>query len=275
MLLAAGIDVITTLDVQHIESLADPVQRILGRVPTDQVPDEFLRRAEQIQLVDVTPEAIRRRIAHGNVFAGDELGSDPAELYESNAFAELRALLLFWLADRLTAGADDPREARERVVVAVTGGPGSDAVVSRAARLAQRSRAQLIGVHVRHPRSPESDAQVAAGRAMVLHAGGSYHEIEGSDVATALVEFAETERATQLVLGTSGRRRTDELLSGSIINAAIRHAGRIDVHVISYPTVSRRHVAWRWASNPVISPSRRMTAWIAGAIALARPDRSA
>jgi two-component system sensor histidine kinase KdpD len=269
VLLNAGIDVITTLDVQHIQSLADPVQRIIGRMPTELVPDDFLRRADQIELVDVTPEAIRRRIAHGNVFAADELEPASAELYQTNAFAELRALLLFWLADRLTAGADDPREARERVVVAVTGGPGSEAVVRRAARLAHRSRAQLIGVHVRRPRQAHDGPALAAGRALVLHSGGSFHEIEGTDVAAALVEFAETERATQLVMGTSGRRRVDELFSGSIINSAVRQAGRIDIHVISYPTAARRHIAWRWVSNPVISRTRRLTAWLAGIVVLA------
>ena len=85
--------------------------------------------------------------------------------------------------------------------------------------------------------------------------GGSFHEIEGSDVAAALVDFAEAERATQLVLGTSGRRRVDEWVRGSIINEAIRRAGQIDVHVISYPTGSRHRMARRWGSNPAISTS--------------------
>ncbi len=269
LLLQAGIDVVTTLDVSHIESLADSVQQIVGRVPDDQVPDEFLSRADQIELVDVTPEAIRRRIAHGNVFVDDSPDPSRTQLYESNAFAELRALMLFWLADRLTAGAGDPREARERVVVAVTGGPGSDAVVRRAARLAQRSRAQLIGVRVKRPRDRHTPPRLAHGRALVVEIGGSFHEIEGSDVAAALVDFAETERATQLVLGTSGRRRIDEWLRGSIINEAVRRAGRIDVHVISYPTGSRHRMARGWASNPVISRRRRLIAWLLGAAALA------
>ena len=159
MLLEAGIDVVTTLDVASIESLADSVQRILGWIPLDQVPDEFLSRADQIELVDVTPEAIRRRIAHGNVFVDGKADPITIGLYETNAFAELRALMLFWLADRLTAGTEEPREARERVVVAVTGGPGSDAVVRRAARLAHRSRAQLIGVRVKRPRDRRTPAR--------------------------------------------------------------------------------------------------------------------
>lgn len=268
VLLDAGIDVVTTLDVSSIESLADSVQRILGWIPLDQVPDEFLSRADQIELVDVTPEAIRRRIAHGNVFVDGKADPITIGLYETNAFAELRALMLFWLADRLTADTDDPQEARERVVVAVAGGPGSDAVVRRAARLAHRSRAQLIGIRVKRPRDRRTLAGLAEGRRLVVAVGGSFHEIEGDNVAAALVDFAEAERATQLVLGTSGRRRLDEWVRGSIINEAIRRAGQIDVHVISYPTGSRHRMARKWGSNPAISTKRRLVAWFLGAAAL-------
>lgn len=249
-LLAAGIDVITTLNVQQIESLADPVQQIVGAVPDAQVPDEFLRGAEQIELVDITPEAIRRRIAHGNVYGPDELDPASAELFNGPAFAELRALLLFWMADRLTAGPNDPREARERVVVAVTEGPGSDAVIRRAARLAQRSRARLVAVHVRLPEAGPPSAELLERRALVHDLGASYHELTGSDVAATLVAFADAERATQLVLGTSGRSRITELRSGSIVNQVIRRAGRVDVHVISHPTTGRHRPRWRFAPGP-------------------------
>ena len=240
-LLDAGIDVITTLNVQQIESLADPVRQIVGAVPAAQVPDEFLRRADQIEVVDITPEAIRRRIAHGNVYGvadgidgTDDVDPASAEVLNGSAFAELRALLLFWMADRLTAGPDDPRGARERVVVALTDGPGSDVVVRRAARLAQRSRAGFVAVHVRAPGADTPSATLLERRALVHHLGGSFHELAGTDVADSLVTFAADERATQLVLGTSGRSRLTELLRGSVIDQVIRRAGRVDVHVISH-----------------------------------------
>jgi two-component system sensor histidine kinase KdpD len=237
-LLRAGIDVVTTLNVQQIESLADQVHQIVGAVPDAQVPDEFLGRADQIELVDITPEAIRRRIAHGNVYEPDELDPASAELFNGPAFAELRALLLFWMADRLTAGPHDPRGARERVVVAVTDGPGSDAVLRRAARLAQRSRARLVAVHVRPPDAAPPSPTLVERRALVRDLGGSYHELTGADVAASLVAFADAEGATQLVLGTSGRSRLTRLRSGSIIDQVIRRAGRVDVHVISHGPTS-------------------------------------
>ena len=240
--------------------------------PVDLVPDDFLRSADQIELVDVTPEAIRRRIAHGNVFADDSSIRRRSNCTSRTRSPSCARSLLFWLADRLTAGADDPREARERVVVAVTGGPGSDAVVRRAARLAQRSRAQLIGVHVRRPGDPASRRQLDERRALVGHVGGSYHEIESNDVARALVDFAETERATQLVLGTSARRRIDELMGGSVINEAIRRAERIDVHVISYPAATGHRPRWAALTGGHVSTAitrrRRTIAWVLGAVAL-------
>ena len=104
VLLDAGIDVITTLTVQQIDSLADPVREIVGRVPDELVPDEFLARTDQIEVVDISPEAIRRRIAHGNVFGPDEFRPEDADLFNTSAFAELRSLMMFWMADRLAAG---------------------------------------------------------------------------------------------------------------------------------------------------------------------------
>ena len=149
MLLDAGIDVITTVTVQHIDSLADPVRDIVGRAPEDTVPDEFLGRTDQIELVDISPEAIRRRIAHGNVFGPDDLRPEDADLFNSTAFAELRSLMMFWMADRLAAGPDDLRGAREKVVVAVTDSPNADALLGRAGAAARSaSRAPMVGVHV-------------------------------------------------------------------------------------------------------------------------------
>ena len=255
-LLDAGIDVVSTMKVEQVESLADAVRNITGIAPEVSVPDEFLSRADQIELVDITPEAMRRRIAHGNVFDSDGLDLATLDLFSGSGFAELRALLLFWLADRLTAGADDPREAHERVVVAVTGGPGSDAVVRRAARLAQRSRAALIGVHVRSHRRG-SDDELSARRELVEALGGRYHEVVGVRVPEALVEFAHAQRATQLVVGRTGRPALTVLWRGSIVNQILRRAGSIDVHVTSYPATPGHGGSALWGA---VSPIPRATA---------------
>ncbi len=231
-ILEAGIDVITTLTVQHIDSLSDPVREIVGRAPQDLVPDSFLGRADQIELVDISPEAIRRRIAHGNVFGPDELRPADADLFNSKAFAELRALLMYWMADRLSAGPGDTRGAREKVIVAVANSPTSDMVLRRAARLAQRSRAPLVGVFVTCG-AADDDGNKAERKERVEHLGGTYHEISGIDVADSLVSFAAAEHATQLVLGTAPTSWWTRRWRPTVVDEVIRLASTVDVHVVS------------------------------------------
>ncbi|HSS10472.1 MAG TPA: ATP-binding protein, partial [Acidimicrobiales bacterium] len=158
--------------------------------------------------------------------------------------AALRELALLWVADKVDEGLNDyrdrhgiaePWETRERVVVALTGSPQGERLIRRAARMASRSRAELVGVHIRT--SDGLTIQPAElldkHRALLKELGGRYEEITGSDVAQSLVDFARAENATQLLLGATQRPRWAELLHGSVINQVIRAAGTIDVHVIS------------------------------------------
>lgn len=131
-LLDAGIDVISTVNVQHLESLNDAVTAITGVVQRETVPDAVVRAADQIELVDMTPEALRRRMAHGNVYAPEKVDAALANYFRVGNLAALRELALLWLADRVDEGlgryrADHGIDAtwptRERVVVALSGGP--------------------------------------------------------------------------------------------------------------------------------------------------------
>ena len=266
VLLDAGIDVITTVTVQQIGSLADPVRDIVGRAPEDTVPDEFLGRTDQIELVDISPEAIRRRIAHGNVFGPDDLRPEDADLFNSTAFAELRSLMMFWMADRLAAGPGDLRNAREKVVVAVTDSPNADVVLRRAARLAQRSRAPMVGVHVR-PTAGGDDPRRAERRRRVEQLGGAYQELLGDDVAETLVAFADTERATQLVLGTTGRAGRFRSVRPTVVDEVIRRATTVDVHVVS--TDERAVGAGAWSGRRSLSRRRQLIAAALGGAGLA------
>lgn len=269
-LLDAGIDVVTTMTVQDIESLQDPITRIVGRPPTAAVPDGFLARADQIELIDIAPEAIRRRIAHGNVFS-PEADPEQSQLFNSEAFAQLRLLLVQWLADRLapqTSLSTGNPEVRERVVVALSGAPSGDAVVRRAARLARRSRATLIGVHVHVPGLPASPQLLRHSRELLDELGGVYREIEGRDVAVALAEFAEVEGATQLVLGAPGPRRRF-IPHKSVTDRVVERSRSVDVHVVSSrdPGAGTRS-AWKLWSG-LFSRRRRAVALIGGGAVLA------
>ena len=156
-LLDAGISVITTVNVQHLESLNDVVTQITGIEQQEKVPDEVVRAADQVELVDITPEALRRRLAHGNVYAPERVDAALSNYFRRGNLTALRELALLWLADQVDAALEKYRadhnitatwEARERVVVAVTGGAESETLVRRASRIASRSSAELMVVHV-------------------------------------------------------------------------------------------------------------------------------
>lgn len=259
-LLAQGIDVITTLSVQQIDSLADTVREIVGRVGDELVPDEFLARTDQIEIVDISPPAIRRRIAHGNVFRADDLPPDQADLFNSPAFARLRGLMMFWMADRLAAGPDDLRGAHEKVMAVVAAGDSDDLVLRRAARIAHRARAQLLGVRV----VSAAGADPAA-RQRVDALGGTYREVRGSDAVEALLGVAEAERATQVVIGRGPSRRLHRPGGASLADSMIRRARGIDVHVVpvATPGSTEHH-----ASTGRVSIARQASGAVVGAALL-------
>ncbi|MFN8028425.1 MAG: DUF4118 domain-containing protein, partial [Acidimicrobiia bacterium] len=277
-ILAAGIDVISTVNIQHLESMNDVVEEVTGIKQHETIPDAIVRKADQIEIVDMTPQALRRRMAHGNIYPSERVDASLANFFREGNLGALRELALMWVADRVDEALEDYREkhgisgnweTRERVLVAITGAPGGHDVVRRAARMAARTRGQLIGVHVRPAdglRGPAGET-LAAQRKMLTELGGTYHELAGADIATALVEFARAENATQIVLGASRQSRWSTFLRGSVINDVIRASGAIDVHVISSEPADERgdrrgspprHVVRRPAA---ISPRRRALAW--------------
>lgn len=267
-LLAAGIDVISTVNVQHLESLNDVVEHITGITQRETVPDAFVRAADQIELVDMTPQALRRRLAHGNVYDAEKVDAALANYFREGNLAALRELALLWVADRVDEGLEDYRErhgisaqweTRERVLVALTGAPGGDRLVRRGARLAAKGRAELIGVHVGGTDglvTPGSDLE--RDRRLLAELGGRFIEVVGDDVAQALTDVARAENATQIVLGATRRSWWKELTRGSVINRVIALAGSTDVHVIS-------------ADPGRDAPERRATR--RGSVAWSRPSR--
>jgi two-component system sensor histidine kinase KdpD len=244
-LLDAGINVISTINLQHLESLNDVVEGITGVAQHETVPDPVVRAADQLELVDMAPEALRRRLAHGNVYPPERIDAALGNYFRTGNLTALRELALLWVADRVDEELSDyrerhniagPWETKERVVVSLTGSPGSAVLIRRAARMAMRTKAELVGVHVRTDDSltgPGSQGLVE-NRALLDDLGGRFVEVVGADVAPALVQVARSENATQLVMGATHRSRLNEYVRGSVINAVIRAAGgSLDVHVIA------------------------------------------
>ena len=286
-LLQAGIDVISTVNIAHLESLADVCESITGVPQRESVPDAVVRGADQIELVDMTPEALRRRLAHGNIYDPETIDVALANYFRVGNLAALRELALLWVADRVDEtlqeyrtvhGIRRPWETRERVMVALTGAPGGEALIRRAARMAARASADLVGVHVVTDDGLRDlpDNLLGRHRDLLEEFGGTYHEVHSSDVAGALVGLARTQNATQLVLGASLQSRVAELLRGSVINEVIRQSGPIDVHVVSRevgPVVRRLPRLPAPARRATGLPRRRRQA--AWALALAVPPLQA
>jgi two-component system sensor histidine kinase KdpD len=268
----AGIDVISTLNIQHFESLNDVVEDITGVSQREIIPDEIVRRADEIHLVDLTQTAVRDRMAAGKIYPAERVDAALSNFFRPGNLGALRELALSWTADRVdeavgqyrrTHGIDSHWETRERVVVGITGTPGGEDTIRRAARMAMRSKGQLLGVYVR-PADGLTTARTPAleeHRSLLERLGGEYHEVAHSDVGEALVAFARAHNATQLVLGTTRRSRWQELIAGSVIRRVLRLAGDIDVHVISNPVETRTRV--RVKPSPLPS-RRRLWGWVAG-----------
>jgi two-component system sensor histidine kinase KdpD len=251
-LLAAGITVITTVNIQHLESLNDVVQRITGIKQRETIPDEVVRRADQIEIVDIAPEALRRRMAHGNIYPPERVDAALSNYFRTGNLTALRELALLWVAERVDEGLqryraahgiEQPWEARERILVALTGGPEGETLVRRAARIAARTAgADLLAVHVLRSDglTGANPADLARQRTMVESLGGSWHQVVGDDIATALLEYARGENATQVVLGASRRGRLETFLTGEGIGARVtRLSGPIDVHLVTHEEVRR------------------------------------
>ncbi|WP_210082453.1 sensor histidine kinase KdpD [Mycobacterium sp. OAE908] len=255
-LLDAGITVISTVNVQHLESLNDVVTQITGIEQQEKVPDEVVRAADQIELVDITPEALRRRLAHGNVYAPERVDAALSNYFRRGNLTALRELALLWLADQVDAALEkyraenqitDTWEARERVVVAVTGGPESETLVRRASRIASKSSAELLVVHVVRGDglSGVSAPQMGKVRELAMSLGATLHTVVGDDVPSALLDFARDENATQLVIGTSRRSRWARIFDEGIAASVVQQSGKIDVHMVTHEHAGRSSVLAR------------------------------
>ncbi|MFC8984620.1 ATP-binding protein [Streptomyces sp. NPDC057115] len=272
-LLAAGIDVHSTLNIQHLESLGDVVESITGVRPTETVPDEVVRRAEQIELVDMTPEALRRRMAHGNIYQPDKVDAALSNYFRPGNLTALRELALLWVADRVDEHLQRYRSehdvsaiwgSRERIVVGLTGGPEGRTLIRRAVRLAEKGAGgEVLAVYIARGDglTAASPSELAEQRTLVENLGGTFHHVVGDDIPGALLAFARGANATQIVLGSS-RRKAWQYVFGPGVGATVaRESGPdLDVHIVTHEAIAqgrglpvargarlgRSRVVWGW-----------------------------
>jgi two-component system sensor histidine kinase KdpD len=258
-LVEAGISVISTVNVQHLESLNDVVAQITGIEQQETVPDEIVRQASQIELVD-------------NVYAPEKVDAALSNYFRRGNLTALRELALLWLADQVDAALAKYRadnkitatwEARERVVVAVTGGPESETLVRRASRIASKSSAELMIVHVVRGDglSGISAPQMGKVRELAASLGATLHTVVGDDLPKALLDFAREMNATQLVIGTSRRSRWARIFDEGIGAAIVQSSGKIDVHMVTHEEAKSGFTV------PSASPrERRALSWVAAVV---------
>ncbi len=269
-LLDAGITVLSTVNIQHLESLNDVVEQITGVPQRETVPDEVVRRADQVELVDMAPEALRRRMVHGNVYAAARVDAALGNYFRIGNLTALRELALLWLADKVDEQLDRYRaehrigttwETRERVVVALTGGPEGDTLIRRAARVAARGKgADLMAVHVARSDglAGADPALLAKQRLLVESLGGTYHQVVGNDIPQALLDFARGVNATQLVLGASRRGRLAQILSPGVGVSTTARSGPIDVHLVTHSEIGQGRRRPLLAGTAALSLRRRL-----------------
>jgi len=258
-LLDAGIDVISTVNIQHVESLADAVEQMTGARVRERVPDWVVRKANQTELVDSSPEQLRRRMLHGNIYPAEKVPHALAHFFQTDNLIALRELALQYLADETDDELLDHLrrhkekrlwETRERILVAVTGAPGTDVLLRRAARLAARRRGELHVVHVDSSDATPARASktLAPLQALASDLGADWHEVVHTDPAQAITDFAEEHQITQIVLGSSQKSRWQELTGrGAIVRHVIRKAGKLGIDV---SVIARREIPANFDRGP-------------------------
>ncbi|MFJ8508929.1 ATP-binding protein [Streptomyces avermitilis] len=275
-LLAAGIDVVSTVNIQHLESLGDVVESITDVRQRETVPDEMVRRADQIELVDMEPQALRRRMAHGNIYQPDKVDAALSNYFRPGNLTALRELALLWVADRVDAYLTEYRSehrvsaiwgSRERIVVGLTGGPEGRTLIRRAARLAEKGAGgEVMAVYIARSDglTSASPKELAVQRTLVEDLGGTFHHVVGDDIPSALLDFSRGVNATQIVLGSS-RRKTWQYMFGPGVGATVaRESGPdLDVHIVTHEEVAKGR-GLPVARGARLGRSRIIWGWLVG-----------
>jgi two-component system, OmpR family, sensor histidine kinase KdpD len=245
-LIAAGIDVFTTVNIQHLESLNDTVAAITGVRVRETLPDRLLEEADDIQLIDLPPEELLQRLREGKVYVPQQIERAIGHFFRPGNINALRELALRRTAERVdrqmqgymrTQAIPGPWPTTDRIMVCVSPSPLSARLVRTVKRRADRRGAAWVAVYVEtpaHQRLSDADRdRVDRTLRLAESLGGEAVSTPGRDVAEDLVQYARTRNATEIVIGKSGRSWWQRLRHGSIVDALIRKSGPIDIYVVA------------------------------------------
>jgi two-component system sensor histidine kinase KdpD len=255
-LLDTGIDVFTTLNVQHLESRADAVGQITGVLVHETVPDSVFDVADQIELVDLTPESVRERLAEGKVYLGERAVIAADKFFKDTNLTALRELALRFVAERVDKRLRELRattplktvwRSGERLLVAVGPSPSSRQLVRWTRRMAAAQGAAWVAVSVESTRPLDAEAQrrLEQNLALARELGAEVVVTHDDDVARALVRTALQNNATQIVVGKSGRPRwLDALTGGNFVDRLMRLSGPIDIYAVRAERAAEKPFTW-------------------------------
>lgn len=252
-LLNAGITVISTLNIQHLEGLNDLVESITGIVQRETVPDRVLDEADEVELVDISPEALRSRLRHGNVYPPERAEKALQNYFSQSNLTALRELALRRTAEKTETQLEElmvpalPAETRpgvgvasERVLVAIDARPFSRHILRHGWRLARGLKAPLLAVTIVPPMSdPATEKALADVHRLAEDLGAEVLRVEGRDIARALASIASERLVTQLVLGQPTRRRWRDAARGSLLDRLLAANIGADLHIV--PQHKHRH----------------------------------
>jgi two-component system sensor histidine kinase KdpD len=263
-LLAAGINVYTTLNIQHVESLNDIVAQITGVIVRETVPDRVLEQADIIRLIDIPPQDLIQRLKEGKVYIPGQVEQALNKFFRPGNISALRELALRFTAKRVDKDINEymrehdiegPWPAAERVMVGISASPFSAQLIRTARRLAGGLHAEWLAVHVEttktnFPIGSKERERIARNIQLAEELGAQVLTVVGDDLTHEILEVARTHNVTAIVVGKPRHGRLRDLWHGSIINKLIRHSGRINVYVIQ-ADAEAENVSQIRSSNPV------------------------
>ncbi len=242
-ILKAGIDVFSTLNIQHIESLNDLVARITGVVVRERVPDRVLEAADEIVVVDVTPETLEDRLLEGKIYAPEKIEQSLENFFQRRHLIALRELALREVADNVEDDAATLKgqscNIHERVLVCLSTYPNSLQLLRRGARIASYMNAQFYAVFVNDPDRFLTKAEslhVETCEKLCQEFNGQFLRVNGTNIAKAISDVAKQYRITQIVIGESQQSRWKLLLRGSLTQQLVRSLKHVDLHIIATET---------------------------------------
>jgi len=245
-LLAAGIDIYTTLNIQHLESLNDVIAQITGVKVRETIPDSVIDEASEIELVDLPPEELLVRLKEGKVYIPDQAARAIEKFFRAGNLTALRELTLRRAAERVddqmlaymqTRAIPGPWPAAERLLVCVSPSPLSERLVRKARRLADELKAEWTAVYVEasaHAHlSPDQRDRVARTLLLAEELGGKTISLSGESIARAVTDYARRHNFTKIIVGKTFQPRWMEWLRGSVVDQLVRYSGNIDVYIVS------------------------------------------